>query len=363
MIKELTDKLLSSCGNGKTKIIYGPKKAGKHSFLFNVFSKCLLDNSFTVIDTRGKRINDLDELLQDNYSGLTFGSAHRILLVDDSLFYECPEKIIDLGANSGSIDVFVISDKNIEYSLVDKMTLLRGRYELFYFPYPMFENLDHLSTGGIYYGSDLFSFDLIDKKLLPLTKAILSFKGKPCSLRDIQSKLPKDTSLALPSIAKYINMLCEDCFFTAVERIDVKNGMPLTGKKCYIPSTLSMYEHEKIVKMDYEDLAGILTTNRLLFDGWNLFSGVYHYQPTFLNKRRYAVNNETIVLRKNDQWFILFFRESVYSDYPHFYTNVKTFMQKILITYDSFKNYYHDHGIIVYPIMPLLIGGLKLNGI
>lgn len=152
--QDLIAKILSSLGNGYLKLITGLVGTGKTFFLFHeLFNEIYKDKSRSIIEIKNEKEKDIKQKLLKLKEENT-GSV--VILIDNIFAYDSPETLFDLFSGDSNIDVIATSDIAPRYAMGENETLIRGRYQTFYFSPLSFNDSfeknksnEYISNGGV----------------------------------------------------------------------------------------------------------------------------------------------------------------------------------------------------------------------
>lgn len=157
--QDLIAKNLNSLGNGYLKLITGLVGTGKTFFLFHdLFNEIYKDKSKLIIEIRNEKDKDVKRKLLKLKEENT-GSV--VILIDNIFAYDSPETLFDLFSGDTNVDVIATSDIAPHYAMGENETLIRGRFQTFYFSPLSFndsfeknKNNEYTSNGGLFISKD-----------------------------------------------------------------------------------------------------------------------------------------------------------------------------------------------------------------
>ena len=156
----LKERISKGLGNGLVKLLVGPLGAGKSHFLnHDLYDALSKEKGNKVAAVNASSFEGVPALLEQKEEG-----RRLIVLADDVLSFPHLAWLFDAFAGKRDIDLIATSSFSPDYALGEEETLLRGRYERFYFsPLPYGESLElgravdldeYLSKGGLFLSKD-----------------------------------------------------------------------------------------------------------------------------------------------------------------------------------------------------------------
>ncbi len=282
----LKDRILESIGNGSVKLILGMPGSGKSHFLSHDLFDALCktgENEFAEVNASS--FESVISLLKRKKEG-----KRLIVFADDVLSFPHLPSLFDSFAGRRDIDLVATSSFSPDYVLGEDETLLRGRYERFYFPPLPYEdslelglcaNLDeYLAKGGLFLSKERsleialqegrrfkrFRRDYLSKANC-LMNLMAEHLDEPLSYLKI-SELSQG-ALSRPTLKSYLEFLEGGYLLLPLERENLLKGEIKSCERAYYLGDLS-FQSEKSGRAGKEKS---LLLTKLLAEGFSVRSG------------------------------------------------------------------------------------------
>lgn len=305
----LRERIARDIGNRVVKLLVGPVGAGKSYFLahdlFNGLSK---KDGIKIVEINPRLEKDpLPRLLQMSETNGT----HFVILADDVFSFSRPESIFDACAGKSNVDLIATSSFDPGLALGEKETLIRGRFEKYYFS-PLFYsealelglvyNLDeYLSRGGLFLSKEVCLEETIrewlafkrlrgdyEAKMSALFDIALSHADTPLSFEKMMSLAPFKVSK--PCLISYFDFLKGAFLLLDLRREDLLKERIKACESVYYPGDVALGKG----KANREALEKSLLLMKLFEKSFRVSSG-YVY-GNFGGK--FQATNVAFVLRK-----------------------------------------------------------------
>lgn len=269
-----------------------------------------------------------------------------------------------------SSTLFFISSSKLPNHSLDKLTLIRGRIESFYFPSTLYEDYINIypnkNVRDFLYKNDLDK-DVISKNLSQLNEneiiclnMALNHDYEPLTYRSLAKEISEKNKTFSNYLAQEaINHIDEMGVMYLIDRFDIKRNKIVAGKLVY-PIDNRFYNYFNFVN-DFNKRMISSAITKLLYDGWSIQKGIYTYISQ-RNKKTFNNNTDAgFIVRKNNQTFILFITETIDEKTLNKVKLTPSLLPKIMVSLDVIDRIQFDsNGLIHYSFAELLKDGLKI---
>lgn len=359
--------LQSSIGDGKVKIIYGPKGTGKTTCLLNVIKEYTeRDERFIFISLDHMPYKDILPYIKN----VDNNGKKTILLIENILSFEYVESLINLLFLCKNIDSFATSDVDIDYILKRTATQIRGRIKTIFCPNYLFEEyVEDCNDDSVisYYKNMLTEHKLYATQKNPLVcdnelfGRMCQHINELCSYRMLYNEC---NNKSLSTIIKKTEEIVGHFYFYKLNRFSLNTMQILKDKFYLFPTDYSLIPSDNLG--EDRTLRKFLITSvveKLIYDGWKVFIGNYSFQRMIDFKRKYFVDNDTIVAKKYDRAAFIRIENSQEGNSNQVFNNINNAFPKIILTNGKSNYRYNSDGVIYCGIEMFLQKGIEENGI
>ena len=357
----------SSIGDGKVKIIYGPKGTGKTTYLLNVIKEYTKhDERFIFISLDNMPYKDILPYIKS----IDNNGKKTILLIENILSFEYVESLINLLFSCKNIDSFATSDVDIDYILKETATQIRGRIKNIFYPNYLFEEyVEDCNDDSVinYYRKMVTEYKLYAANRNPLVcdnelfGRMCQHINELCSYRMLYNEC---ANKSLSTIIKKVEEIVGYFYFYKLNRFSINTMQVLKDKFYLFPTDYSLIPNSNFG--DDRTLRQFLSTSvveKLKYDGWEVFIGTYNFQRMIDLKRKYLVDNDTIVAKKYDKVVFIRIESNQERNTNQVFNNINSSFPKIILTNGKSNYRYNSDGIIYCGIEMFLQKGIEENGI
>ena len=360
--------LLSSIGNGRVKVIVGASGSGAESFLFEDFASSLKEKAplAEFIDLRALPSKEIEDICVEKKK-----DGKDCFLLAGNLWNEPNfDVIINYCAGTTFLNLFFIAPIKWPSRYFEKITLIRGRVEHYFFPPTLY--VDYLEAHPDFNVVNFLLGDGLDNSLveanlknlnrldLMVLRAALSCGYKPVSERGLADRASKEFGKACSrfKIRSSISKLNELGILFSLNRYDVKKKEIKQGKIVF-PIDSRFY---KILGRKGKELNRLMIPAliaKLLYDGWDVKKAVYE---SWRAGKKYCSDDDAgFLIEKNGWSFLLFAGETMTPELDEKARLVPSLLPRIIVTCDALGNAQYDKdGLIHYSFEILLLKGLRI---